>query len=149
MKPLLVLIGVFVLSLIGTKIFKSEIDYKLAGKIALSVMLLFTSLGHFMFTGGMSKMLPDFLPFRVHLIYATGFIEIAAAIGIFVPSLRYITGILLIVFFILVLPTNIYAAIKHLNYETGNFDGKGIVYLWFRVPFQVFLICWTYICVVR
>lgn len=149
MKPLFVLIGVFVFSLIGTKIFKSEVDHRLSGKIALSAMLLFTSLGHFMFTQGMSKMLPDFIPFKIALVYLTGFIEIAAAIGIFIPTLRHMTGILLIVFFILILPTNILAAIKHLNYETGNFDGKGIAYLWFRVPFQVLLICWTYFFIVK
>ncbi|MBB6235897.1 putative membrane protein [Pedobacter sp. AK013] len=149
MKPLFVLIAVFIGSLIGTKIFKSEIDYYLSGKIALSAMLLFTSLGHFMFTQGMSKMLPDFIPFRIPLIYVTGFIEIAAAIGIFVSGLRHTTGVLLILFLILTMPANIYAAMKHLNYETGNFDGKGISYLWFRVPFQALLISWTYFFVVK
>ncbi|MBO9674784.1 MAG: hypothetical protein J7577_15155 [Sphingobacteriaceae bacterium] len=149
MKPLFILIAVFAGSLIGTKIFKSEIDYYLSGKIALSVMLLFTSLGHFMFTQGMSKMLPDFVPFRIPLIYVTGFIEIAAAIGIFVSGLKHTTGVLLIVFLILTMPANIYAATKHLNYETGNFDGKGLSYLWFRVPFQLLLIGWTYFFVVK
>ena len=149
MKPLFVLVCVFAVSLIGTKIFKHYFDYKLSGKIALAVMLLFTSLGHFLYTKGMSMMLPDFIPFRIELIYLTGIVEIAAAVGIFIPGLRTITGILLIVFFILVLPANIYAAIEQLNYETGTFDGKGISYLWFRVPFQILLIMWAYFFVVK
>ncbi len=149
MKPLFVLIGVFICALAGTKIFKSEIDSNLAGIIALSAMLLFTALGHFMFTRGMSAMLPDFVPFKMQLVYLTGLIEIAAAIGIFIPGFRKVTGILLIIFFILILPANIYAAIKHLNYETGNTDGKGLSYLWFRIPFQVLLIWWVYYFVVR
>lgn len=149
MKPLFVLVCVFAVSLIGTKIFKHYFDYKLSGKIALAVMLLFTSLGHFLYTKGMSMMLPDFIPFRIELIYLTGIVEIAAAVGIFIPGLRTITGILLIVFFILVLPANIYAAIEQLNHETGTFDGKGISYLWFRVPFQILLIMWAYFFVVK
>jgi len=149
MKPLFVLVCVFAVSLLGTKIFKQHVDYKLSGKIALAVMLIFTSLGHFLYTKGMAMMLPDFIPFRIEMIYLTGIIEIAAAIGIFIPSLRVITGILLMVFFALILPTNIYAAIKQLNYETGTFDGKGISYLWFRIPFQVLLVLWAYFFVVK
>ncbi len=149
MKPFVVLVCVFAVSLIGTKLFKQNFDYKLSGKTALAAVLLFTSLGHFLYTKGMGMMLPDFIPFHTELIYLTGVIEIVAAAGLFITSLRATTGILLIVFFVLVLPTNIYAAIKRLNYETGTFDGKGSSYLWFRIPFQFLLILWTYFFVVR
>jgi uncharacterized membrane protein len=149
MKPLFILLGVFVCALAGTRMFKSQIDVTLAGVIALSAMLLFTALGHFMFTRGMTAMLPDFVPFRMQLIYLTGLIEIAAAIGMFIPEFKKVTGILLIIFFILILPANIYAAIKHLNYETGQTDGKGLSYLWFRIPFQLLLIWWVYYFVLR
>lgn len=148
MKPLFVLLGAFILSLVATRI-ASPVDYLLSGRIALAAMLLFTALGHFKFTYGMSLMLPDFIPFRRGMIYFTGIIEIAAAIGIFVDRLRLLTGILLIVFFVLLLPANIYAACKHLNYETGTYDGKGIHYLWFRIPFQFLLIAWTYCFLVQ
>lgn len=47
---------------------------------------------------------------------ATGIIEIAAATGLFIPGLSVVTGWLLIVFFILILPANIYAAVKHVDY---------------------------------
>ncbi|MDQ1096515.1 MULTISPECIES: DoxX family protein [Chryseobacterium] len=149
MKPLFVLAGVFALSLIATRILKHNFDYKLSGKVALAVMLLFTSAGHFLYAKGMAMMLPEAMPFRTGLVYLTGIIEMAAAIGIFVPALKPITGILLIVFFILILPANIFAAIRHLNYETGTFDGKGLSYLWFRIPFQLLLIVWTYFFVVK
>src|SRR5690606_7723943 len=109
MKPLFVLICVFAASLIGPRVFRRRFDYKLAGRIALAVMLLFTSMGHFVFTEGMTIMLPDFVPFRTELVYLTGIIEILAAVGMFIPRLRRITGILLMFFFVLVLPSNIYA----------------------------------------
>jgi uncharacterized membrane protein len=149
MKPLFVLFIVFVISNLVIRQYKGYMDYQLAGKIALAAMLLFTSLGHIIYTKGMMLMLPDVIPFKKEMIYATGVLEVLGAFGLFVPSLSRLTGILLIVFFILILPTNIQAGIKHLNYETTTFDGKGPGYLWFRVPFQIVLICWTYYFVLR
>ncbi|WP_111955392.1 DoxX family protein [Chryseobacterium lathyri] len=144
MKPLFILLGVFSISIIIMKLIHKNSNHLLAGRLALSLMLLFTALGHFLYAKGMSLMLPDIIPFREIIIYITGFIEIAAAIGIFIPNIRIITAVLLISFFILILPSNIYSSIKHLNYQTGTFDGNGISYLWFRIPFQLLLIFWTY-----
>ncbi|MCS4226648.1 hypothetical protein [Sphingobacterium sp. BIGb0165] len=124
-------------------------DYHLAGKIALAATLLFTSLGHLIYTKGMVLMLPDFIPLKKEMIYMTGLLEVMGAFGLFIPSLSRLTGMLLIVFFILILPTNIYASMRHLNYETATFDGKGPGYLWFRIPFQLLLIGWTYYFALR
>ncbi|UOQ71801.1 DoxX family protein [Hymenobacter cellulosilyticus] len=107
-------------------------------------MLLFTGAGHFAFTKGMMLMLPDFVPARKAVVWLTGGLEIAAAIGLLVPSLRPTTGELLIWFFVLVLPANIHAARTWLNYETGTDDGYGPVYLWFRIPLQLFFIDWVW-----
>ena len=149
MKPLFLLIAVFALSLTGFKIFSQHVDYKMSGKIALASMLLFTASGHFLYTKGMSMMLPDGIPFRTAWIYLTAGIEIAAAAAIFIPRLHKLTGLLLILFFVLVLPANMYAATKHLDYETATWTGKGVSYLWFRVPFQLLLMAWTYFFVVK
>ncbi len=149
MKPLFVLIVVFVVSNLSTLLLKGTVDYFLSGKIALAVMLLFTSLGHLLYTQGMTLMLPEFIPFKKEVIYTTGLLEVLAAIGLFVPQVSRITGILLFVFFLLILPTNIRANLKHLNYETATFDGLGPNYLWFRIPFQILLIAWTYYFVIR
>jgi len=144
MKPLFVLFIVFAIGSLAISQYKGHMDYDLARKIALAAALLFTSLGHIIYTKGMMLMLPDFIPLKKEMIYLTGVLEILAAFGVFVPSLSRLTGILLIVFFILILPANIRACIRHLNYETATYDGKGIEYLWFRIPFQLLLICWTY-----
>ena len=142
MKPFYILIAVFVVSLIVTKLLNSNFDYYLSGKIALSVMLLFTSIGHFKFTKGMSLMLPEFIPFKTGIIYFTGIIEIIAAICIFVPSLEKITGILLIAFFILILPTNIYALVNFpgcSNYDEEVSKGtKFFIYSKNEIKFYVY-----------
>lgn len=149
MKPLFVLLTVFFISNLIIRQYKGDIDYYLAGKIALAATLLFTSLGHLIYTKGMVLMLPDFIPLKKEIIYVTGLLEVMGAFGLFIPSLSRLTGMLLIVFFILILPTNIYASMRHLNYETATFDGKGPGYLWFRIPFQLLLIGWTYYFALR
>lgn len=149
MKPLIILLTVFSISLLAIKFIRGNFEVALSGRIAMSAMLLFTAVGHFVFTKGMSMMLPDFIPFKTETVYMTGIIEIVAAIGLFIPNLRIVTAWLLIVFFILVLPTNIYAALKHIDYQKGTFDGKGITYLWFRIPLQILFIIWVYLSSIK
>ena len=149
MKPLIVLLSVFMISLLITKIFKNAFDIALSGRVAMSAMLVFTAIGHFAFNKGMTMMLPDFIPFKAQVVYLTGIIEIAAAIGLFIPSLRIVTAWFLIAFFILILPANIHAAIKQIDYQKGTFDGNGLIYLWFRVPLQLLFIAWTYLSAIK
>lgn len=149
MKPLIVLLSVFAFSLAVNKIFRGNYEFVLSGRIAMSVMLLFTAIAHFVFTKGMAMMLPDFIPYKTETIYLTGVLEIVAALGLFIPSFRIITAWLLIAFFILILPANIYAAIKNIDYQKGTFDGNGLTYLWFRIPLQILFIVWTYLSVIK
>jgi uncharacterized membrane protein len=145
MAPLLVLLITFVLAVFAVKIIHKKYDMLLAARIAMSVMLIFTAIGHFTYTEGMTMMIPDFIPFKTQLVYLTGFIEILAAIGLHIPRLRVLTAWLLILFFVLLLPANIHAAIKHVDFQKGTFEGNGVNYLWFRVPLQLLFIMWTYI----
>jgi uncharacterized membrane protein len=144
MKALLVLFISFAIVLAGVKIFRHDWNFFFAGNAAMSTMLLFTAIGHFAFPKGMAMMMPKYLPFKTVLVYITGIIEIAAAGGLLVVSMRHITAILLILFFIAVLPANIHAAIHKVNFEKGTYTGKGLNYLWFRVPLQLFFIVWVW-----
>jgi len=145
MKPLIVLLGAFGIALLVTKILYGNFEFALSGRIAMSAMLVFTAVAHFAFTKGMVMMLPGFIPYKTETVYLTGIIEIAAAIGLFIPNFRVITAWLLIVFFLLILPANIYSAIKHIDYQKGTFEGNGVRYLWFRIPLQILFIVWTYL----
>jgi uncharacterized membrane protein len=144
MKPLLVLLISFGISILTMKIFMHHNDFAMAARIAMSVMLLFTASGHFAFPGEMMMMIPAFIPFRLMLVYITGIIEIIAAVGLQIERFRNLTAVLLIIFFILVLPANIYAAAKNIDYQKGGNDGKGLHYLWFRIPLQILFIIWTW-----
>jgi uncharacterized membrane protein len=89
-------------------------------------------------------MLPGFIPFKKEIIYATGLIEIFASVGLLIPLYRHLTSVLLIIFFLLILPANINAAIKKIDYQRGTNHGNGINYLWFRVPLQILFIAWVW-----
>lgn len=106
-------------------------------------MLCFTSLGHFKFTAGMTQMVPAPIPYKRTLVYATGVLEPALGLGLLFSITRPIAAIALIVLFVLLVPANISAALRHLNYETGEPNGPGPRYLWFRVPLQLLFIAWT------
>lgn len=149
MKPLIVLLSAWTLTLIIYKFVHGTWLYARSGRIAMSVMLIFTALGHFLYPEGMAMMLPDFVPFKQAIIASTGILEIAAAVGILVPRWRWTTAWLLIGFFILILPANIYAAAHNIDYQTGSFEGPGLAYLWFRIPLQILFIVWTYLCCLK
>ena len=136
-------------TILATKLVADRYDFALAGVIAMSVMLVFISIGHFVYTKGMLMMIPGFIPFRKELVYITGIIEVAAAVGLLIPGLRIMTAWFLIVFFILLLPANIYAATRHIDYQKGTLEGPGATYLWFRVPLQILFILWVYFAAIE
>lgn len=143
MKVLIVLIATFFMGSVIAKIATDNWHFISNGNVAMCVMLCFASMGHFRFTNGMTLMMPEFIPFKKKVVYFTGMAEIALGVGLLFPSLRYIFGIIVVIFFILILPANINAAIKHVNLEAASYEGKGTSYLWFRIPMQVFFIIWV------
>jgi uncharacterized membrane protein len=150
MKPLIVLIIFFLLSVGWMKVFNEQVNFSFAGKIAMCAMLILTSVGHFRYNKGMQLMLPAVVPNRKLLVYFTGVLEILAAFGLLLPSpWAERTAWFLIIFFILLMPANIYAASRHVDLEKANFEGPGFSYLWFRIPLQVVFICWVYYFVIR
>ncbi|TAN00705.1 MAG: hypothetical protein EPN39_03745 [Chitinophagaceae bacterium] len=144
MKPLIVLIAAFVISLVVTFLFGGNMDYTLSGNIAMCIMLWFTAIGHFAYKKGMVMMMPGFIPFKTSLVFATGILECVLGMGLLFIHIRMIASWILILFFILILPVNIHAAIKRVDYQKGNFEGKGISYLWFRIPLQIIFIVWVW-----
>lgn len=149
MKPLIVLLFSFTISLFILKIIKKEYDFALSARIAMSIMLVFTAVGHFAFTKGMSMMISKFIPFKESFVYLTGMFEILLAIGLLITKFKTISGYALIIFLLLMLPANIYASVNNVNLQKGTLDGNGIMYLWFRIPLQILFIIWTYISTIR
>jgi len=149
MKPLIVLLSVFIISIPIIKLFLKRYRFGLAGRIAMSAMLMFTAMGHFAFNEGMAMMIPDFLPYKTGIVYITGIFEIVLAVGLLLPQFHKATGWVVIIFLLLVLPANIYAAAHEVDYQNATFNGPGMNYLWLRVPAQILYIAWAYVFAVR
>ncbi|WP_417939986.1 hypothetical protein [Flavobacterium sp. RS13.1] len=143
METLLVLFGAFTLTLLIIWLTTKRLDLKFSARVAMAIMLVFTAISHFVFTKGMTMMIP-FLPLPTVIVILTGIIELIAAIGLLLPNTKVLTGKLLILFFILLFPANIYAAIHHINLQTADYTGKDISYLWVRIPMQLLFIAWVY-----
>lgn len=142
MKVLLVLIISFILTAVISRLFIDDWNIILSGNVAMMLMLWFASLGHFMFTKGMVMMMPSFIPFKGALVYLTGIMEIILGPLLIINTTRHIAGIILLIMFVVMLPANINAAIKHVNFEKATYDGSGTGYLWFRIPLQLLFIAW-------
>ena len=142
MAPLIILLASYVTMLLANRTFlKDRLSKSLMGRAAMAIMLIATGIAHFTNTEAMAAMLPDFLPYKSLLVYVTGILEFAAAIGLLFNNSFRITSILLIVFFVCVLPANIIGSIKEV--ALGGME-KGASYLFFRIPLQLFFIWWVY-----
>jgi len=143
MKPLIVLlVSFFVLLVIpGTR---NRFGVGRRNLIAMGTMLLFTAIGHFKYLKGMALMIPSFFPFPELITIVTGVFEIVAGILLIAGKFDKVIVWLVLLFFIVILPANINAAIPHVNLEEANYTGAGLAYLWFRIPLQLFFILWLW-----
>lgn len=144
---LLLLVAPYALLTLADRWFGARrFDPAARARVGLSLFFAFTGLGHFVRTEELAAMLPPSVPYRAGLIYVTGVFELLGAAGVWVPHLRRLTGICLIVMLLCVLPANVYAA---LNRVAFGGHGAGPVYLLIRVPFQLFVAWWVYYAAVR
>lgn len=111
----------------------------------MAAFIIFTGLAHFKFQKGMAMMIPEPVPGKIFWVYFTGVLEIAGGIGLMIPSMRELTAVLLIVFFLLVFIANINSSRKNINIFKADFTGPGMAYLYKeRIPMQIILIAWTW-----
>lgn len=137
-----ILLGSFALLTVAQRVQGiARLDAGTRGRISLALLFLFTGIGHFVNTGEMTAMLPAWVPARTAIVYATGLLEWAGAIGLLVPRFSHMAGLCLFMFLLAVFPANVYAAINRVG--MGGHDA-GPVYLLVRGPFQLLLVWWTY-----
>ena len=117
-----------------------------AAAMALGVLFLFTASGHFVQTQAMAQMLPPWVPQREALVYITGIMEIAVAIGFFVRRWRVGAGWSAVAMLVAFFPANVYAAIHHV--PMGG-HAWGPEYLLVRAPLQLLILGWVWYFVLR
>jgi uncharacterized membrane protein len=147
MAPLIFLLGTFgVLYLANRFVLGSRLSVSLIGRISMSVTLIVTGISHFTNTEEMVAMMPEFMPAKREMVYFTGVCELLAVFGLLWDKTAWLTSVLLIIFFLAVLPANIAGSLKSVAYGGMEY---GPWYLLFRIPLQIFFIWWVWFFGVR
>lgn len=142
MTPLIVLIATFLVLFAGNRfLLGGKFSISHIGRFSMAAMLLVTGVAHFTSTDPMVEMMPDIMPLKRELVYFTGVCELAAVVGLVWNRTARLASILLIVFFVAILPANIAGSLKQVNFGGMEY---GAPYLLFRVPLQIFFIWWVW-----
>jgi uncharacterized membrane protein len=142
MTPLIILLVSFGLFFVVNKfLLGDKFSFSLVGRVALAAMLLATGIAHFTRTAPMVEMMPDFMLFKREIVYFTGVCELLAAVGLVWDKTAKLTAVMLIIFFVAILPANIIGSLKEVQFG-GMENGSG--YLFFRIPLQILFIVWTW-----
>ena len=103
------------LGLLGVRRLSS---WREAGLIAVVILFLFTGSTHFSaMKHDYAAMLPSPLSGNLGIIYLTGVLEIAGALGLLVPRTRRLAGICLVLYLLAVFPGNVYAAVNEVPFR--------------------------------
>lgn len=142
MTPLIFLLVTFgILFAVNKFLLKERLSLLFIGRAALAVMLIVTGISHFTSTDLMVEIMPDFMPAKREIVYFTGVCELLAVVGLLWDKTAKLTAIMLIIFFLAILPANIVGSMKQV--QLGGME-NGAMYLLFRIPLQIFFIFWTY-----
>ena len=142
MAPLIILLVSFaILYLADRFLFGRRLGLSFIGRAAMALMLVATGISHFTSIEEMVAMMPDLMPAKREMVYFTGICELAAVIGLLWNKTAWLASVLLIVFFVLVLPANIAGSLKSVQFGGMEY---GPLYLLFRIPLQIFFIWWVW-----
>ncbi|OUL36114.1 hypothetical protein BV372_08590 [Nostoc sp. T09] len=115
--------------------------YKIVFQIILAIGMVVVGLLHFTHPGGFEKIVPDYLPYHLPLVYTSGFLEVLAGIGLLIPGVSRFAAWLLVVLYIVVFPANLYQAVNNIEVAALPHDPPLI---WLRLPFQALLVAWAW-----
>jgi uncharacterized membrane protein len=142
MAPLIFLLVSFGIFFAVNKFLLGEkFSLSFIGRTALAIMLIVTGISHFTSTDLMIEIMPDFMPAKREIVYFTGVCELLAVIGLLWNKTAKLTSVLLIIFFLAILPANVIGSIKQV--QLGGME-NGVMYLLFRIPLQFLFIFWAY-----
>lgn len=142
MAPLIILLVTFgLMYLLDRFALGGRLGLSFVGRASMAVMLIATGISHFTNTDELVAIVPDLVPAKRELVYLTGVCELLAVPGLLWSKTAKVTSILLLVFFVLILPANIAGSLKAVDF--GGM-GYGPLYLLFRIPLQILFIWWVW-----
>jgi uncharacterized membrane protein len=125
-----------IVQILATLLARWFVKWTDAVRIGLAVMLLVTAASHFSsLKYDLAAMIPPPLTGTLWLIYLTGLLEAAGAIGLLTLRVRRLAAGGLIALLVALFPANVYAALTELT-----LGGAAATPLWIRAPLQLFWI---------
>jgi len=111
--------------------------------VFLALFFLTAGILHFIHDDKFAAIVPPLLPFKYEIVWLTGVMEFVFAVGLLWPRYRALTGWLLSLYLLAVLPANIYMAMAGIGF--GDLVTSRTA-LWVRVALQfplILLILWA------
>lgn len=124
----------FIVQVIATLLARIRYGWRDAARVGIAVMFLFTASSRLSaeITRDLAAMIPPPLTGNVWLVYLTGLLEAAGAIGLLIPRTRRLAGICLVLLLVALFPANVYAALNDVPLR-----GSDPTPLWYRTPLQL------------
>ncbi|MEZ4288331.1 MAG: hypothetical protein R3A47_09355 [Polyangiales bacterium] len=108
----------------------------------LAIGMIAIGVRHFTHPEPFVRIVPNYLPNALALVYISGFFEIAGGVGVLIPKLRRAATYGLIALYLAVFPANIYMAMNEIQLEPGV--AIPVWAMWARLPFQLLFIAWAW-----
>ncbi|MBB3205109.1 putative membrane protein [Rhodopirellula rubra] len=112
--------------------------------VLLSLLFIAAGVNHFVSPGVYLKIMPEYLPWPLALVYVSGFFEVLGGVGVAVPRLRRAAGWGLIALLVAVFPANI-----DMLMNADQFPAIPVWAMVARLPLQGVLIAWVWWAAVR
>jgi uncharacterized membrane protein len=123
-----------VVEVIVTVIARIVLPWPDAVRIGLAVMFMFTGASHFSsLRTDLAAMIPPPFTGAVWIVYVTGMLELAGAVGLLVPKIYRIAALGLVVMLLGIFPANVFAAVHGVTLR-----GQPPTPLALRMPLQAF-----------
>lgn len=112
-------------------------------QVLLAIFFLIAGILHFQLDDAFARIVPPVLPFPVAIVWTTGLMELGFAAALITKWRLPLTGLLLAVYLLAVLPANIYMAFAHIPLGDTVLSPAA---LWMRVALQfplIALVLWS------
>lgn len=146
MKPLAILLSTFFIFCSISYLIFDHVFLSFCGRFSFSLMLVFTAMIHYVHTEGLALTIPDNFDdkYKRMIVLASGDLEIAFAAGLLINEISKNVAIIVMLYLLAIIPSNIIGSVKKVSVKRENFTGRGLIYLWIRMPLQVFFMVWVY-----
>jgi uncharacterized membrane protein len=122
-----------IVQVVATVVARVFTGWRDAARLGLAVMMLFTAASHFSsLRYDMAAMIPPPLTGSLWVIYATGVLEMAGAVGLLTRRFRRPAALCLAALLLAMFPANVYASLSGVT-----LNGAAATTLWIRAPLQI------------